>query len=595
MSQNLLIAIVMNVLSSITCFAQTNTSAIYSYKNSHHPVVAEHGMVASQEAIATTVGVDILKKGGNAIDAAVAVGFALAVTLPQAGNLGGGGFMMIYVASENRSIALDFRESAPLLAEKDMFLDNDGHVDANRSRFSLAASGVPGSVHGLITALKKHGSLPLSNVINPAIQLAENGIVVSPALHQSLSMAQSRLLRESSPSRDDVAGIFYPSKPNQTNQKNQAPKSDDLVGMPLPIGSRLIQSNLAKTLRLILENGASGFYNGPTAKKIITFMNQNNGLITMNDLVNYQSIERTPITTDYKGYQVVSMPPPSSGGIALAQLLKLMAPYPIDTWGHNSARTIHHSVEAMNLVYADRAEWLGDMDVVDVPMNQLISDSYIENRRQDIHPTRHTYSRLIAHGNPVESDETTHYSVVDQWGNAVSVTTTLNFSYGSGIMVPGTGFFLNNEMDDFSAKPGVPNAYGLIGNARNAIAPNKRMLSSMTPIIIHKDNKVFMVSGSPGGSRIITTVAQLIFNVVDHGMTVAEATHAPRFHSQWHPDEIRIESHGFSVDTLNILRQYGHRIVSGNAMGSTQSILRVERTWQGASDPRKPGALTLGY
>jgi len=549
-----------------------NSPPIFSTTPIHHPVTSTNGMVATQEALATRVGIDILKQGGNAIDAAVAIGFALAVTYPQAGNLGGGGFMMIHLASSNTTIALDFRETAPAKAHRDLFLDNNNNVDHQKARFSVLSSGVPGSVHGLLTALNKYGTMPRKHVMAPAIAFAKKGIIVSQHLSKSLKKAQSRL------SNDPTMGpIFYPNK--------QAPFA----------GDKLVQRDLASTLKRISKKGISGFYAGQTATAIGSFMAKNNGLITSDDLINYTSKERPPIHIEYHGHDIYSMPLPSSGGIVMAQLLKLIEPYPLTEWGHNSAATMHVLSEAMALAYADRAQWLGDDDHVNVPKKQLLSPNYIQKRRRTINRKQHTPSEGITHGTPYESDETTHYSVVDQWGNAVSVTTTLNFSYGSGIGVPSTGILLNNEMDDFSAKPGVPNAYGLIGNENNAIAPNKRMLSSMAPTIVLKNQELFLVTGSPGGSRIISTVAQIISNVIDHNMTIAEATHAPRFHHQWWPDELRIEANGFSTDTLTLLRAMGHRVSTKRAMGATQSIMKVNGHWHGASDPRSPSGLTLGH
>ncbi|MGA0241909.1 MAG: gamma-glutamyltransferase [Candidatus Marinamargulisbacteria bacterium] len=537
----------------------------------HHPVVARHGMVASQEHHATNVGLAILKKGGNAVDAAVAMGFALAVTHPQAGNLGGGGFMIIHMATPQQTIALDFRETAPATAHRNMFLNPSGNVDTTQSRFSSLASGVPGTVHGLLTALTTHGTMPRSTVLSPAIHLAKQGFLVSPTLAHSLKRAQPRLMKD-----PYISTIFYPH------------------GQPYRAGDRLIQKDLSATLTHILHRGIQGFYDGPNAQKWHDFMKRHGGAITPSDLKNYTSVFRQPIQIMYRGHAIYSMPPPSSGGIIMGQLLQLMAPYPLRAWGHNSAKTMHVMTEAMQQVYADRAEWLGDTDHVDVPVNELLSPSYLAHRQKNISLTRHTPSQKTTHGTPNESDETTHYSVVDRWGNAVSVTTTLNFSYGSGRAIPGTGVLLNNQMDDFSAKPGVPNAYGLIGTTRNAIAPHKRMLSSMTPTIVLKDNQVFLVTGSPGGSRIITTVTQIISHVIDHNMTIAEATAAPRFHHQWWPDELRIEP-GFSNDTLNILRNMGHTIVVKPVMGSTQSILKQNGWLYGASDPRTPSGQTRGY
>jgi gamma-glutamyltranspeptidase/glutathione hydrolase len=529
-------------------------------------------MVATQEPLASHVGLRILKQGGNAIDAAVAIGFALAVTYPQAGNLGGGGFMMIHLANTNQPIALDFRETAPANAQRDLFLDNNSNVDQQKARFSVLSSGVPGTVHGLLTALNQYGTMTRKEVLAPAIALAKHGFVISPHLSDSLKNSHSRLINDPT-----MAPIFFPK------------------GLPPSAGERLIQSDMAKTLTRISKNGIPGFYQGKTANAIVTFMNNHNGLISHTDLTRYASVIRPPIHVRYHDHDIFSMPLPSSGGIVMSQILKLIEPYPIRKWGPNSAGTMHTISEAMSLAYADRAEWLGDSDFVAVPTKNLLNARYISARRQQINPNKHTPSQYVAHGMPIESNETTHYSVVDVWGNAVSVTTTLNFSYGSGIGVPGTGMLLNNQMDDFSAKPGVPNAYGLIGNEKNAIAPHKRMLSSMTPTIILKNQELYLVTGSPGGSRIITTVTQIISNVIDHNMTIAEATHAPRFHHQWWPDELRIESRGFSADTLEKLKAMGHTIHVKRAMGATQSIMKKNGQLLGASDPRSPSGLTLGY
>ena len=556
----------------ICCSIVALATPIQSNNAIHHPIIGSKGMVASQESHATKVGLTILKQGGNAIDAAVAMGFALAVTHPQAGNLGGGGFMLIHLAEENKTIALDFRETAPAGATNTMFLKPDQSVDHKKARFSLQSSGVPGSVHGLLTALNDFGSLPRRSVIKPAIKLAKNGIIVSQPLSLALERAKPRLINDPT-----MGPIFYPK------------------GKQLSPGDRLIQRDLAQSLRRISNKGINGFYAGKTAKNLHQLMLNNGGLITTKDLANYQSKYRAPVAFNYRDVQIYSMPPPSSGGVIMGQILKLIEPYPLKKWGHNSANSIHAMTEAMQLAYADRSEWLGDSDFVNVPTKALLHPSYIRERRKRIRLKHHTTSQPNTHGQPYESDETTHYSVVDQWGNAVSVTTTLNFSFGSGIGIPGTGILLNNEMDDFSAKPGVPNAYGLIGNKRNAIAPKKRMLSSMTPTIVLKNNDVFLVTGSPGGSRIITTVTQIISNVVDHHMNIAEASHAARFHHQWLPDELRIEPNGFSNDTLKKLREKGHTIRTKRVMGSTQSIMKQNGTLYGASDPRTPSGLTLGY
>ena len=564
--------LLIKLLLIISFVQQVSGNPIFSHSAIHHPVIGKNGMVATQEKLATQVGMNILKNGGNAVDAAVAVGFALAVTLPQAGNLGGGGFMMIHIASENQTVALDFREIAPQLASRDMFLKKSGDVDSEKSRFSIYSVGVPGSVDGLLNALNKYGTMPPRKVIKPAIKLAKSGIKVSNELALSLKYAKKRLKKDRYLSR-----IFYPN------------------GNVPEVGSILVQKDLGKSLALISKHGRGAFYNGRIGKSLVRLMKNNNGLITRSDLNNYESKFRKPIIGNYRGYTIASMPPPSSGGVILIQYLKLLEPFPLKKWGHNSAKSMHVMAEAMQLSYADRAEWLGDEDFQRLPKYEMLRSSYLDKRRKKIDLSKHTPSKKTSHGAPIESDETTHYSIIDQWGNAVSVTTTLNFSYGSGIGVPGTGIILNNQMDDFSAKPGVPNAYGLIGSDRNSIEPKKRMLSSMTPTFVFKNKDLFLVTGSPGGSRIISTVAQLITNVIDYNMNVAEATHAPRFHHQWLPDELRIETTGFSKDTITILEEMGHTIVVKPAMGSTQSIIKRKSYLYGSSDPRKPSALTLSY
>lgn len=550
------------------------TSAIYSQMAIHHPVWAENGMVASQEALATQIGVDIMKQGGNAIDAAVAVGYALAVTLPRAGNLGGGGFMLVYLADEQRSIAIDYREVAPLKASADMYLDADGNPNNTLSRFHGLAVGVPGTVLGFELALEKYGTMSLAQVIAPAIKLARDGIVVTPDLANSLNATQKRLSQWPT-----TQSIFY--------------KADGSSYQP---GEILKQADLAKTLDAIAKKGSPAFYQGPIAKQISDSVQQAGGIMTMQDLATYKAVERKPITGDYRGYQVVSMPPPSSGGVHIVQMLNMLSQYPIDKMGHNSAATIHVMAESMRRAYADRSLYLGDPDFVNVPVEALTNKQYAKQLANQIDPNKATPSSEVSPGTllPYESNQTTHYSVVDKFGNAVSNTYTLNFSYGSGLVADGTGVLLNNEMDDFSAKPGTANAYGLIGGKANAVAAKKRPLSSMTPTIILKDNKPYLVTGSPGGSRIITTTLQVIMNVIDHNMNIAEASAAPRFHHQWLPDMIRIEK-GLNVDTINLLEGKGHKVEVKAAMGSTQTIMLSEEGVYGASDPRRPSALSLGY
>ncbi len=548
--------------------------AILSAQDIFHPVLGTQGMVASQEATATRVGLKVLKGGGNAVDAAVAVGFALAVTLPRAGNLGGGGFMLIHMAESGETLALDYREEAPAAAGRDLFLDADGKVDNQRARFSYLSAGVPGTVAGLAAAQARFGRLSLAEVLAPAIRLAEEGMPVSAALAEGLAARAERLK-----AWPETARVFF--------------KAD---GSPYSAGEKLVQSDLAWSLKEIARDGAAAFYKGEIGRRIAADMKANDGLITEADLAAYDVVWREPVTGSYRGYAIASMPPPSSGGVHLVQILNLLESYPLGEMGAGSAATLHVMAEAMKLAYADRSQHLGDPDFWQVPRHGLTSKGYASRLRQRIDQNRARSAAEIGPGDPApyESNETTHFSVADRFGNVVSNTYTINFSYGSGIVAKGTGILLNNEMDDFSAKPGTPNAYGLIGGAANAIEPGKRPLSSMTPTLVFKDGKPWLVTGSPGGSRIITTVLQIILNTVDHGMNVAAATAAPRMHHQWLPDELRIEP-GFSQDTLRLLTEKGHRVAVKNAMGSTQSLLRIEDGWTGASDPRRPGALTLGY
>jgi len=550
---------------------------IINYASLAQPVWGQNGMVSSQEAIASRIGIDILKQGGNAVDAAVAMGFALAVTLPRAGNLGGGGFMLVHLADNKQTLAIDYREMAPNAAYRDMYLEPDGSVDKNRSRYHGLAIGVPGTVLGLITALEKFGSLDLTQVLLPAIQLAEQGMVITRDLARSLQRSSERLQRWPASAR-----IFF--RPD---------------GSPYKTGDRLRQLDLAQTLKTIAVKGSDGFYQGLIAEQIVQSVQQAGGSMTLQDLAEYRVRIRQPVTGSYRGYRIASMPPPSSGGTHIIQILNMLEKYDLGQAGHNSALSVHLMAESMKRAYADRSEYLGDPDFIRVPVNHLTDKSYAQKLAQGIHPGSATDSETIKPGlGPLdESPETTHFSVVDRWGNAVANTYTLNFSYGSGITAAGTGILLNNEMDDFSAKPGVANAYGLIGGEANAVAAKKRPLSSMSPTIVFKpeSDNVFLVTGSPGGSRIITTTLQIISNVIDHQLNIAEATQAPRFHHQWLPDKLTLEK-GFSTDTIRLLREKGHAVTgSGWAMGSTQSILRVEDGWTGASDPRQSGTLTLGY
>jgi len=556
--------------------AQAQTPPILSGKDRFHPVIVDNGMVSSQEALATRVGVSILEQGGNAVDAAVAVGFALAVTLPRAGNLGGGGFMMVHQAAENRTVAVDYRERAPAAATRDMFLDADGNADSDKSRYSGLAVGVPGTVAGLAHAHGKYGSgsLSLADLIAPAIRLAEDGFPVSVDLAYSLATYEKRLKAD-----PDAAKIFF--------------RADGSLYQP---GDILKQPELAESLKAIAQNGPEAFYSGPIAKAIADRVTEIGGAMTPADLADYKPVEREPVKGTYRGHEIHSMPPPSSGGIHIVQILNILEGYPLDYLGHNSADTIHLMAEAMKRAYADRSQFLGDPDFVKVPAKGLTSKDYAADLRAQISVNRATPASEIKPGDPApyEGNETTHFSVVDKDGNAVSNTYTLNFSYGVRRIATGTGILLNNELDDFSAKAGVANAYGLLGGAANAVEAGKRPLSSMSPTLVFRDGKFLLATGSPGGSRIITTVLQILINVIDHGMNIAEATNAIRIHHQWLPDEIRIEN-GLSADTIRLLEQRGHAINEKSVMGSTQSILVEGDRLHGAADPRRPGALAAGH
>ena len=559
-------------LFSSVAFSAEQTS-IYRYDALHHPVIARQGMVVSQRMIASEVGAEILAKGGNAVDAAVATGFALAVTLPRAGNLGGGGFMLVYLAESNQTIAIDYREMAPAAATRDMFLDENGDVDNQLARFSALSSGVPGTVAGLAQALELYGTMSLKEVLAPSIKLAEQGFEVPWDLSQILQNRQAVMTQHPA-----TAAALY--------------KAD---GSVYEAGEIIRQKDLAKTLKAIARGGPEAFYEGKIADLIVAEMQRTGGIITKEDLKNYVVKTREPVTGTYRGYDIVSMPPSSSGGVHVIQMLNILEQYPLGEYGANSAQTIHLMAEAMKLAYADRSEYLGDQDFYDVPIAGLTSKKYAAELRELIDPKKATPSTEIKPGNPApyESPDTTHFSVADKFGNVVANTTTLNFSFGSRIMVTGAGFLLNNEMDDFSAKPGTANAFGLIGREANAIEPGKRPLSSMTPTMIFKDGKPYVVTGSPGGSRIITTVLQVLVNVMDHNLNIAEATVKPRFHHQWLPDRIQLEP-GHNVDSQRILEAMGHNIVPSQAQGSVQSIMMRDGLFFGASDPRRPAAGAVG-
>jgi len=540
------------------------------------PVVGKEAMAVTSHALATEVAYEILKNGGNAVDAAVAAGFALAVTQPRSGNIGGGGFMMYSPTGSDEVVAIDYREKAPSSASRDMFLNGDGEANNSLSRFSHLSSGVPGTVAGFILVLEKYGTYSLPQVLKPAIKLAKEGFILPSRFINGVRARQQFLSK-------------WPAS------KNMFFKSD---GSSYELGDLFKQPDLAKTLQRISDKGMAGFYQGKTAQLIADEMQRNGGLITLDDLANYQAVERKPIQGTYRGYDIYSMSLPSSGGVHVIQMLNMLEAYPISEYGHNSAKTIHIMSETMRRAYADRARYLGDGDFVEVPLEGLSSKQYANELNQTIDKNKATPSVKISAGNPMpyESDETTHFSIVDKYGNVVSNTYTINFSYGSGIVVKGAGFLLNNEMDDFSAKPGSPNGYGLIGGEANKIVGNKRMLSSMTPTIIKKNGHNFMATGSPGGSRIITTTLQVIMNVIDHNMNIQSAVNAPRMHHQWLPDEIRVEQ-GFSVDTLTILERMGHKISLKPSMGGIQSLLisSEDGLVYGAPDPRQSTSKALGF
>jgi gamma-glutamyltranspeptidase/glutathione hydrolase len=537
---------------------------------SKRAVKARNGMVVSAEPHATAIGVEVLKQGGNAIDAAVAVGFALAVTYPQAGNIGGGGFMVIRM-SDGRTTTFDYREKAPGKSTRDMFLDDKGNFIPEQSQESALAAGVPGAVAGMLDALGKFGTMKYSQVIEPAVGLARNGFEVDDHF------------------ASDLNGMLRTFGKNAGTKKTFSKKEG-----PWNEGDLLRQPDLAETLERIIAKGSKGFYQGKTADLIVQQMRFDRGLISYSDLSDYRAIERAPVRGTYRGYEILSMAPPSSGGILLVHMLNLLEPYDLRQSGSNSSLTIGLLAEAMKLAYSDRAEFLGDPDFYQVPQERMISKEYAAERRKMIDPLHAKSSSEIGHGRipTKESEQTTHYSVVDKWGNAVSVTTTINGGFGCGIVVDGAGFFLNNEMDDFSAKPGVPNMFGVSGGEANAIVPQKRMLSSMTPTILLKDGKPFLVVGSPGGSTIITTVLQTISNIVDHGMTLAEAIDAPRIHHQWRPDTLYYEHRGLAVDVIENLKARGQIVVERDGYQGRVDAIFIDwktGTYYGVSDPRGYG------
>jgi len=564
-------------LSCAPLFAQDSRHGYYAPPalDAVHPVSAKNGMVVAQERIAAGIGRDILARGGNAVDAAVATGFAMAVTYPRAGNIGGGGFMMIHLANSNEDVAIDYRESAPAAATRDMFLGDDGKPDTKKSRDQALGIGVPGTVAGLSLALEKYGSgkFKLADLLTAPIKLARDGFVLVDDNADTLPDWHRRLAKWPSSQR-----IF--SRPDGTS---------------LQQNDRLIQSDLAATLEAISAHGVSGFYDGPVAEKLVTGIRDAGGIITREDLKAYQPIVRAPVRGTYRSFDIVSMPLPSSGGTVLIETLNILEGYKLREMGAGSVDALHLTIEAMKRAYADRARYLGDPAFVSAPMKQLISKDYAAKQRASIDMTKATpWTDALSAVPPREGSNTTHFSVIDKSGNAVSNTYTLNFSYGLGLVAEGTGVLLNNELDDFTAAPGASNAYGLVGFEANLPGPGKRPLSSMSPTIVLKDGKPVLVTGSPGGSRIISAVLQVLLNTIDFDMNIAAAVSAPRLHHQWLPDEVRVE-HGFPEATLDALRARGHRVIEPLGQTSANSAAVTPDGLLGAADPRTRGAEAAGY
>ncbi|WP_241521230.1 gamma-glutamyltransferase [Kineobactrum sediminis] len=539
------------------------------------PEVASQGMVVGPEQLAAEIGLAVLQRGGNAVDAAVATGFALAVSYPRAGNLAGGGFMLVHLAEGNKQTLIDYRETAPAAAHPDLFLNEEGEVDRERAYFSHQAAGVPGTVAGLVLAQERYGTLPLATVLAPAIALAESGLPVSFALNHEINARAERLLMD-----PEARRLFF--------------KAD---GSPFAVGEIWRQPDLAWTLGQIAQHGSKGFYEGEVAQRIAANMAANGGLITTADLAGYRALERTPVRGNFHGVEVVSTPPPSSGGVHIIQMLNILEGFDLKGMGHNSAAYLHHLAESMKLAYADRSRYLADQDFQPVPVAELTSKAYAERQRALINPGRATPAGEITPGQVLvdESRDTTHYTVADRFGNVVSNTYTLNFSFGSHIAVPGTGLLLNNEMADFAARPGQPNPFGLVEGIANRIEPGKRPLSSMSPTMVFREGKPWLATGSPGGSLIITAVLQTILNASVFDMNIATAAAGSRVHHQWLPDRLLVEE-GISADTLRLLEEKGHKVdVAKRTLGRTQSIMLERGYLFGATDTRRPGGHVAGY
>ena len=561
------------LLACAPAFSQLSDTPVIRYRDTAHPVLGDAGMVATQNPYASAVGARILEQGGNAVDAAVAIGFTLAVTYPRAGNLGGGGFMLVHKADDGETVAVDYRENAPLKASRHMYLDENGEVDQAKAFFSHLASGVPGTVAGMWYAHQRFGSLPWKQVVQPAVDLARDGIEVSYDKAVLFATQRERLCRNAA-----TCKYFF--------------RED---GAPHEAGDRLVQADLAHTLELIAERGARGFYEGETAQKIVDEMARGGGLVDQESLAAYEVQVHEPLQGDYRGWTVVTMPPPSSGGVHVLQMLNILERFDVTAMGPESADNVHLLAEAARLAYADRSKHLGDPDYYEVPVEWLTGKAYGRQLAGTIDLQRARPSSEVLPGVPPanESPDTTHYSVIDRHGNAVANTYTLNFTFGSGVSVDGAGFLLNNEMADFVARPDRPNAFGLLGGEANAIEPGKRPLSSMTPTLLFGADGSVIATGSMGGSRIIMGVLQTIVNIVDHGMNIAEAAAAPRMHHQWLPDELHLEP-GFSPDTIRILRERGHDVLDSRySMGSTQTVSWQDGLFRGASDPRRPEAAAV--
>ena len=554
----------------------TPSQPLFEYSAINHPVMGKSGMVASHNALSSEIAAEILAKGGNAIDAGAALGFALAVTLPRAGNIGGGGFMLVHVAELNKTIAIDFRETAPAEATQGMFFDSDGNVVLDETyRFSHKSSAVPGSVAGLAHIVENYGTMSLAEVLEPAIRLARDGIAVTYDLAADLSRSQ-RL-------KNNPASLkkFY--------------KSD---GSNYEVGEIFKQPDLAWTLSEIAKSGAEAFYHGSVAEKIVADMEAHNGLITMNDLSNYEVIEREPVRGTYRDYVIEAMPAPSSGGTHVIQMLNILENFPLAKMGPESADALHIMAESMKYSYADRSKYLGDPDFVEVPTETLISKDYAKGIAAKISSQRARASDEIAPGNLAiyESDETTHYSVVDDQGNMVGNTYTLMFSFGSGVVIEGTGILMNNNMGNFTLRSDIPDAFGLMGSENNLIHPNRRPVSSMSPVLVSQNGKPMLMTGSPGGSKIISANMQMVLNVLEFGMNIADASVAPRIHHQWKPDVLEIEA-GISPDTVSLLISKGQKIKFSQrsaGMGSLQTVMWKDGLFYGFSDPRRPGAGAVG-